>query len=405
MSSSGTTRPGREEGTPAPREGLVLLVLFLILFLASADNQLLIPLLPLVGRDLVLSNQQLGQLFSVYAFSAAFFNLLVGPLSDRYGRVPFLKGGLLGFALVALLTWRGDSYRELLACRGAAGLLGGTLSTCTASFVGDFFPYEKRGRRMGAVLSSYFAALILGIPLAAGLAEWLGWRPVFLASSLASLGILVLAWRALPARPGPGREASWAPLATYGLLLRQREAYWALWVSFLVSGATQSFLTYLSPFLHASFGLSPMEISLLFFTAGLATVAASPLSGWLSDRWTKRQVFLLANSFLVVPLLLLQYVRWGAGLLGLFFAVSLCIAFRQTALQTLQTQLASTQQRGSYLALRNSFSQLGIGAGVLAAGWLEGTFGYPGVLWWSAAWTATGSGLLLFFIPEPDVKQ
>ncbi|HLV00141.1 MAG TPA: MFS transporter, partial [Acidobacteriota bacterium] len=76
---------------PAPTQALILATLFGVLFLASVDNQLLIPLLPLLSDDLSVSLQRLGWLFSIYALSAALFNLFLGPLTDRYGRVIFLR--------------------------------------------------------------------------------------------------------------------------------------------------------------------------------------------------------------------------------------------------------------------------------------------------------------------------
>ena len=72
----------------AKHELLLILVLFGTLFLASVDNQLLIPLLPDLSSELSKSIAQMGWLFSVYALSAAIFNLVFGPLTDRYGRIP-----------------------------------------------------------------------------------------------------------------------------------------------------------------------------------------------------------------------------------------------------------------------------------------------------------------------------
>ena len=76
-------------------------LLFGILFLASADNQLLIPLIPRLSEDLSVTVARLGDLFSIYALAAAVFNLILGPLSDRLGRVVFLRAGLATFAVFA----------------------------------------------------------------------------------------------------------------------------------------------------------------------------------------------------------------------------------------------------------------------------------------------------------------
>jgi predicted MFS family arabinose efflux permease len=154
--------------------------------------------------------------------------------------------------------------------------------------------------------------------------------------------------------------------------------------------------------LNDTFGLDAVAISSVFFIAGLAAVLASPVSGWLSDRWTKRKVFLVSNTLLVVPLLLLVRFSWGLFLFVTLFFVSLLIAFRQTSLQTLQTQLISFERRGSFLALRNCASQLGISGSVFVAGLLYNDHGYAAVTWLAAGLTLAGSALLFFLISEPE---
>ncbi|HLV00619.1 MAG TPA: MFS transporter, partial [Acidobacteriota bacterium] len=293
-------------------------------------------------------------------------------------------------------------FGELLWLRGGTGLLAGLLSTCTASFVGDFFPYHRRGSMMGAVLSSYFAALILGVPIGAWLAQAAGWRSVFLLSAATAGLILVASLLALPSDSQGRQLAPRGASERYRELLKNRQALAALLVSFLVSGGTLSFLTYIAGHLNQAFALSPVEISSVFLIAGLASALASPLSGWFSDRWTKRAVFLWTNSALVIPLIALPYLDWDIPLFLLFFAIGLCIAFRQTALQTLQTQLAVLELRGSYLALRNTFSQLGISFSVFIAGFLYDGPGYTAVVLWAAALTLLASLLLYRWVEEPD---
>ncbi|MCH8320527.1 MAG: MFS transporter, partial [Acidobacteria bacterium] len=104
-------------------------------------------------------------------------------------------------------------------------------------------------------------------------------------------------------------------------------------------------------------------------------------------------------------LLTLDRLGWGIPLIGLFFLISLCISFRQTALQTLQTELVQGPERSSFLALRNASSQLGISISVLVAGNLYSQIGYRGVTMWAALLTLVSSTILYFLIEEPMEKQ
>lgn len=375
-------------------------LLFGILFLASADNQLLIPLIPQLSEDLSVTVARLGDLFSIYAFAAAVFNLILGPLSDRLGRVFFLRAGLAAFAVLALLTTQTNGYGSLLLVRGGTGIAAGLLSTCTASYVGDAFPYESRGRIMGFVLSSYFAALILGVPISSWIAETWGWRNVFGVSAILAATLLVGAFILQRDRPKSrsGQTPSWGALLP---LLRRKSTAAALATSFLISGGTLAFLTFISGFLNEAYGLGPTRISMVFLVSGAAAIVASPLSGWLSDRWTKRRVFLAANSLLVLPLLVLDRLGPGFGLFAAVFLIGLFVSFRQTALQTLQTGLIGLERRGAFLALRNASSQLGISISVLAAGAIYTSVGYRGVTLLAAVLTLTGSAILYLLVPDP----
>ena len=385
----------------AARTSLVLATLFGIHFLASADHQLLIPLLPVLSRDLRVSMGSLGWLFSVYALAAGLFNLLLGPLTDRLGRILFLRLGLLAFAGLAIATYTVDGFRELLCIRAGTGLAAGVLSTCTASFVGDFFPYRQRGKAMGTVLSAYFAALIFGVPLGAWVAQRWDWQTVFLFSFLGAVLLLGVTLWSFPRRVNARTPASMAYFQPYLSLLRRGDILAALLISLGVSGGTLAFLTYISGYLDQAFGLDPLQISWLFVSVGVAAALGSPVSGWLSDRLGKRQIFVFSNSFLALPLLLLNYLPWGVFLMGVFFLISLCIAFRHTALHTLQTELVSREYRGSFFALRNAFSQLGIAVSVFVAGNLYSNLGYGAVTVFAVFLTLVSSVLLYLAIEEP----
>jgi predicted MFS family arabinose efflux permease len=401
-------RNGTSPLRPESREGAsAIAVLFGVLFLASVDNQLLIPLIPRLGAEFGQPVAALGRLFSVYALAAAVCSLIAGPLSDRFGRVVFLRAGLACFLLTAAATTQVDGYLELLWVRAGTGAVAGTLSLCTAGYVGDSFAYERRGRVMGIVLSSYFAALILGIPLSSWIAETWGWRAVFAGSSGVS-GLLLLGSMGLMRRDSRTPSVVTGSIRSFGAVLSRPRTRAALATSFLISGGTLAFLTYISGHLGESFGLSAMRISLIFVVSGAASVVAGPLSGWLSDRWTKRRVFLTANTLLAAPLLLLGVAGGGFLLFGAVFLIGLCVAFRQTALQTLQTELIFLERRGAFLALRNCSSQLGIALSVLLAGRIYTGAGYVGVTIFAALLTLAGSAVLYYRIPEPggaDVRQ
>jgi len=382
---------------------ILILILFLALFLASVENQLLIPLLPTLSRQFHVSMEWAGWLFSSYALSAALFTFLLGPATDRYGRARFLAAGLGLLAFSSFMMSQAESFTAVFILRAVSGGAAGVSAASIAGLVGDHFSYDRRGRVMGIVLSSYFAALILGIPLSAWIAETWTWRTPFIIFSSAAVCLCLLTlFKAvrLPPQPQP-KSSRPVDFGSYREILSRRGPGFALLASFLISGGTLSFMAFISGYLDFAFELGTLEISKVFFVSGVAAVVASPFSGWLCDRFSKRGVFLVANSVLVLPLAALTLAGWGWSLFGILFLISMGISFRQTALQTLQTELVETRRRGAYLSLRNCFSQLGIAVSTFISAVIYARLGYEWVTIFAAFLMLGGSITVLLFVEEP----
>ncbi len=378
------------------RSGAVLTGLYVILFTATVDNQLLIPLLPRLREDLATDVSALGLLFSVYALTATAANLVLGPLSDGKGRLGFLRAGILLLAGTSIATQFCGSFRELLVLRGAAGIAGGVLSVSASALVGDWFSYRKRGRAVGVLLSAHFAALIFGIPISVQMAERFRWQAGFLGIVVLALLALLFSLLAFPSgqRNSRRRSEGWV---SYRIFWKDPGMRGSLLVSFLTSGATLAFLAFLS-----GLGLTVGQITLLLMATGASAVLGAPVAGWLSDWFSKRLVFLFANTLLVIPLVVVAATGWGVRLFVLFACLMLLAAARQTALQAVQTELSGPTCRGAFLGLRNGFSQLGISCSVLVASYLFAWRGFPGVVALTAGLTLTASLVFFLLVSEPE---
>src|SRR5438093_3297473 len=209
---SATRRPGRPAPPPAcyyPRVSAekhfhwtVALILFGVLFLGVSDTQLVAPLLPLIARDLGTTPGHAGIIVTTYSLAAAVFALFVGPLSDRIGRKKILISGLAVFTLTSFLTYHVSTFGALIILRALTGLSAGTLSTCSLSFAGDYYPYNQRGRAMGVLSMGYFVAFVVGVPAGALAAARLGWQWVFACLAIGSAVVFVIALAGLPQDPG-----------------------------------------------------------------------------------------------------------------------------------------------------------------------------------------------------------
>jgi len=386
----------------------VIAGLLLLLFLGLADNQTIPALLPTLMNAFGTSIRVTNLLVVLYAVGAAAAAFFTGSLSDHYGRRPFLIAGALVFLAMSLIASLSRTFAELTAARAFTGLAAGTLSTCSIAYAGDWFPYGVRGRALGLISSAYFVAP-LGVPVAGVIADRFGWPRVFTAFAAVALVVSIASLK-LPHDIPPHRLEHEGPvpdsklrhtLSVFWHFLGRRDTSAMLVIAFLVSGGLVSFLTYIGVWLHASFGLTTTKIGLVFMVGGLVAVGGAPLGGILADRWGKRGVSISSNVLLAVTMAALPLLGWGAGLLIVFIGVSLGIGFRQGPITALMTEMVPQSRRGSFVAMRNIASQLGIGAAVFAGGLLYAWRGYIAVTSLSALMAALVALLLTTHITEP----
>lgn len=375
---------------PIPRDGIrVVACLFLVLFLGVADNQILSPLLPSIRAQFGRSSSDMGYLFSGYSFCAGVSVLIWGPLSDAFGRRLGLLQGLILFAIGSLVASLSTGFFMLLAGRIIAGIGGSMLSLNSIAYTADYFPYESRGWAMGCVMSSYFAALIFGVPLGAVLGEAYSWKTVFGVISASALVLLILCHHMLPKSDSgvviSSKKRVGEYVRQYFGFLRAQSSLAGLLCSFFASAGIMGFLAFIGSWLYDAFGITTGKIGLVFLVSGAAAMLASPMAGFISDRIGKRLQFVCSSVCLAIFLFILPHVSWGAALFVVIGAISLSAAFRQGPMEAVLTEITHVATRGTFIALKNSFSQLGIGAATLFSGMLFDGSGYKAVCILSAA--------------------
>jgi predicted MFS family arabinose efflux permease len=393
-----------DTGHLTPMDSLVIANLFLLLFLGLADNQMIAALLPSLVKSFGISVSTAGLLVVVYSLAAAVAAFISGTLSDHYGRRRFLLAGVAFFAAASFASSQSRTLSELMLARALTGLAAGTLSTCSITFAADWFPYNVRGRAIGLISSAYFAAPILGVPIAAQIADRFGWRRAFLFFTALAV-VTTLATLRLPLErlnPRPSAEMLRTAARAFRSFLTRRDTAAALAIAFLVSGGLVGFITYIGQWLNSSFGLPTRTIGWVFMLGGIVAVGSAPLGGILSDRWGKRAISIASNSLLAVAVALVPFLPWGLGLLGAFALASMGAAFRQGPLTALMTEMVPAPQRGSFIALRNISSQMGIGVTAYVGGVLFQRSGYAAVTTLCAVMTAMVVILLATHIVEPQ---
>jgi len=388
-------------------DGLIVFALWLRVFSASSQIMIMSPILPQIGEELNITDAVLGTLVSAYALMVGVFAIIAGPVSDKIGRRRILLLGTAAMAVALSLHHFISGYMSFLALRVLAGMAGGILSGAAVSYVGDYFPYGRRGWATGWVMSGAAFGQIAGIPIGILLAGSFGFRAPFYLFAVTMALTYILIWAKVPqpdVKRTQGRLTFKRAVAGYADLLRRKEIAAAVFAFFMMFLGVSFYVVYFPTWLERSMGATPGRIAILFVVGGIANVIAGPQAGKLSDRIGRKKIVILSCVGLSITMLLTTLVVqefWMAY--PLFFAVMILVAMRISPFSALLTALVGEERRGSLLSLTVALGQVGFAFGGAVAGPLFAHYGY-----WSntilAAVSVLGMGIIVWLmVPEPEL--
>jgi predicted MFS family arabinose efflux permease len=330
------------------------------------------PILPRISEQLGTPLAILGNLVTVYAVMLGLFAILMGPLSDKIGRRKILLIGTGSIALALFAHGFVNSFIGLLIVRSVAGMAGGVLSGAAVAYVGDYFPYEKRGWANGWIMSGIAMGQILGIPIGTLLADLSGFRvPFVLFGIVMGLTFFLILFKV----PQPNVELATDDITLqnsfqkYILLLKRPDVRAVALAYALMFLSISVYIVYLPAWLENTFGVSGSAIASLFFVGGIANVITGPIAGKISDRVGRKRIIIFSCLGLSIVMILTTYLVtefWIAYLM--FFLAMMLIAMRISPFQALSTQLIKSNNRGTLMSLLVAIGQVGYGIGGSVAG-------------------------------------
>lgn len=365
----------------APHPYLILFALWLMMFSASSQLIVVVPLLPEIGEALHVGTFWRGLLLTAYSVALGGSALATGPVSDRVGRRLVLLVGASLMSVTLALHGVTDSYALFLGMRLLAGIGGGMLSGGTVAYVGDYFPYERRGWANGWVMSGNAFGQVAGVPIGKVLGTSLDYRAPFLLFAVTMAAAAVLIWRVVPQ---PDVELDDRPLTPdnvvrkYRRVLGSREVVAAIGAYFLMFCGFGLFASFLPTWLEGTVGVTSYEVAVLFGIGGLANVVVAPMAGSLSDRVGRKPLIIASTGSLGVVMAVAPYLIGGFVTAAvLFFGAMALNGMRISPLQSLLTALAPTSRLGMLTGLAMSIGQAGFGIGSFLASTTYGAYGYP----------------------------
>jgi len=367
------------------------------------------PILPQLGLQLDIPEAVQGTLITSYAFMVGLFALIMGPVSDRIGRRRILLYGTLAMTIALAMHTVATGYTSMLIIRAITGAAGGILSGSAVSYVGDYFPYEKRGWANGWIMSGAAAGQIVGIPLGTILSEMIAFYAPFLVFAVTMAVTFVLIWKYLP-QPNVERNVTkmsiGAALSQYGTMLQRSDIAAASLAYFVMFLSISMYIVYLPTWLTESFSVSATDIATLFFIGGLANVITGPQAGRLSDRIGRKKMILfscIGTSILMFSTTFIM-VHFTIAYI-LFFLIMVLVAMRISPFQALLSEIVSGKNRGTLMSLTVSLGQVGFGVGGAIAGITYTSSGYMSNTIFSAILVLFAGYIIWTYLPEPELKK
>lgn len=392
---------------PSPssrRERAILFALWLMVFASSGQVMIVAPILPRIGEQLAIPSALHGTLITGFSLALSLFAVLIGPISDRFGRRPVLLAGTSTMTIALLLHPLAYDYASMLTVRIVAGAAAGLLTGSAISYVGDYFPYHRRGWASGWVMSGFAVGQILGVPFGTVLADRFGFEAAFLLFAVVMAAAFVLILVVVPQPPVPRSErlSIGSALTSYAALMRRGPVIGASLAFATMFFSIWAFTVYFPTWAERSLGMDADGIALLFVVGGVGSVLASPRAGQLSDRFGRKPLIIASCVGTAVAMILTTYIvqaPWAAYVF--FFVIMVLVATRLPPFQALLTALVDDRQRGSMMSLVVSIGNLGGGLGAAVAGFIYADSGFFGCTIVAAATILLTSFLVATRLPEP----
>jgi DHA1 family bicyclomycin/chloramphenicol resistance-like MFS transporter len=291
-----------QETAPAPRrlpipfaEFTALMASLIALTAFSIDGML--PALPDIGRALGLGSDNSRQLIiTFYLLGFASGQLICGPLSDRYGRIPVLTGGLILYAAATLAAVLAPDAITMFLARAMQGFAAAGPRIMATAIVRDCFAGRQMARVMSFVMMVFMVVPVLAPAAGEGIMQLLAWRWIFAALLIASL--LVLVWARLRLRETlhPEARLPLSPVAlvhAFKLTISNRQTFGYALALGCVSGILMSYITSAEQVFVDVYKLGA-AFPLIFGVIASAMIAAAFLNSRIVERKGMRRVSHLA---------------------------------------------------------------------------------------------------------------
>jgi len=349
-------------------------------FVVMADNWVVSPILPAISEHLNVDIARAGLLIAAYMIPFGIFQIVFGPLSDRYGKKQVITFSMILFTLATGLCALGMGLTDLAIYRALTGIFAASVMPVSLALIGDIFPIQERQGAIGTFMGISFLGQGLSMVIGGTIAYFLSWRGVFglyAALSVIPTLLLITHFKQLPSKKNPDSKF----VAPYVKLLADSKSLFTYLLVVFEGVFIIGSFSYIGAYISTLHHLNYFHIGLIMTAFGLATVLGGRMSGKLVLRMGPRRLLSLGLICATLADLALAYLgqRLGA-MIGAVALLGFGFIFTHSTLLTRATEFAQ-KARGAAMSLVAFCFMGGGGLGTAIGGRIIGIYGLERLFW------------------------
>ncbi|MCL6473126.1 MAG: MFS transporter [Firmicutes bacterium] len=330
----------------------LVIILGLAGFIVMADNWVVSPILPAIAKSFGVESASAGILIAAYMLPFGLFQLVFGPLADRFGKLRVIMSTMVFFTIATALCGLGFALTDLSVYRALTGLFAAATMPVSLALIGDVVPLENRQTAIGTFMGISFLGQALSMGIGGTIAFFVSWRGVFFAYAVIAAAITLLLISTSKKLSGQfSRNPNSQLFAPYAKLLGNFASLRAYLVVVFEGIFILGSFSYLGANIAHTFNFSYLTIGLIMTSFGIGAIIAGRIGGKIAKKTGKRLLIAFGLLLAAASDLLIAAVPASivASVISIFM-LGLGFMLAHSTLLTLATEFAQ-KARGVAMSL------------------------------------------------------
>jgi MFS transporter, ACDE family, multidrug resistance protein len=366
-------------------------------FVVMLGYGILSPVLPLYARSFHVGYDAVGLLVSAFAFTRLLFDLVAGPLVNRFGERAIVTVGAMIVGVSSGAAALAPTFPLLVVFRAAGGAGSSIFFAALMSYLLQTAPKAVLGRVMAVFYGAFNVGIIVGNPLGGVIAHFFGlssplWFYAGACFVAAAMYVRSVRDPERPAEAGPRpglRQLTWS--RSFVAVLAANGAYF-WFVAAVIS-------TLVPLFGHDVIGLSQVGVGLALAALSVAEFAVLFQAGSLVDRLGRKAVLLPGLLAITVLTVVTGFTTTVVLFVVAMFLLGVASGYGGVPQPVMLADVVPPELQPAAIGVYRFVGDIGFVAGPLLAGGMAGAFGFRAAFAVSAL-PCLATAVLLLTIPE-----